>query len=92
VISFDRFCDRDDMQRYVNFLCDTLDAHGVPVINRQPSCIGPVDPRREENVKGALQEAARDSYIAGKKALDAGRVDPAWKCAPQLICVVLPGK
>ncbi|RSH92939.1 hypothetical protein EHS25_008385 [Saitozyma podzolica] len=92
VISFDRYTDRGTMQSYVTYLCDTLIAHGVPVVNRQPSCIGPVDPRKEENVKGALQEAARDSYIAGKKAVDAGRLNPAWKCAPQLICVVLPGK
>lgn len=79
IISFDRFLDQKDMQRYITYLCQTLRQHGVPIENDTPECFGPIDPRPEGNVESALQQAARSAFRAGK-------------CAPQLICVVLPGR
>ncbi|WVQ97314.1 hypothetical protein IAU59_004425 [Kwoniella sp. CBS 9459] len=79
VVSFDRYTGRDEMQRYVTYLCDTLKNHGVNVANSTPVCIPPRDPRQVENVLGGLKEAARAAYMAGN-------------CAPQLICCVLPGR
>jgi eukaryotic translation initiation factor 2C len=79
-ISFDKFCDQDNMRRYIHFLCGTLEVHGVPVENKRPECFGPIDPRNPSNIAGALQQAARSAYMSG------------GKCAPQLICIVLPGR
>lgn len=79
-ISFDRFLDQGDMQRYIIYLCQTLHQHGVKIENGRPGYFGPVDPRPDGNVEGALQQAARSAYKAG------GGI------APQLICIVLPGR
>ncbi|EIW72602.1 hypothetical protein TREMEDRAFT_12051, partial [Tremella mesenterica DSM 1558] len=78
-ISFDKFLDEDPMRRYIQYLIDVLEAHGVEVENRHPPCIGPINPFNEARRLEALQEAARDAYRAGKRN-------------PQLICVILPGK
>ena len=78
-ISFDRWCDEDDMRRYCAFLVGFLQRFGVDVPNKNPVCIGPVDPRQPENVVEALKRASKAAYTAGK-------------CAPQLICIVLPGR
>ena len=67
------------MHRYISYLCQTLKQHGVPIENERPECFGPIDPRSEGNVEGALKQAARSAYHAGK-------------CPPQLICIVLPGR
>lgn len=67
------------MKRYVTYMIDVLRAHGVVVDNARPKCIGPIDPRQPDAIKGALQHAAREAYMAGK-------------CSPQLICIVLPGR
>ncbi|OCF55470.1 hypothetical protein L486_06954 [Kwoniella mangroviensis CBS 10435] len=79
VISFDKWTEEDEMHRYITYLCETLTAHGVDVRNRQPDCIGPIDPRGNDAVSNALQQAARAAYRVGR-------------CAPQLICCVLPGR
>ena len=79
VISFERFCDSDDMKRYITYMCEVLTAHGVVVENRQPATFGPVDPRGPGVILNSLQSAARASYKAGR-------------CAPQLICIILPGR
>ncbi|WVW82289.1 hypothetical protein I302_104295 [Kwoniella bestiolae CBS 10118] len=79
VISFDRWTEQDEMHRYITFLCQVLQSHGVEVVNTQPECIGPIDPRGNDAVANALQQAARAAYRAGK-------------CAPQLICCILPGR
>ena len=79
-ISFDRYLDQDDMKGYIDYLCQTLHQHGVPIENGRPECFGPIDPRPDGNVEGAMQQAARAAYKAG------GNI------APQLICIVLPGR
>lgn len=79
IISFDGFTDDDEMKRYVAYMVEVLRAHGVEVANAKPKCIGPIDPRKPEAIKEALQLAAREAYMAGK-------------CSPQLICAVLPGR
>lgn len=61
------------------YLMQTLERHGVKIENKQPGLIGPVDPTKEQNVKSALQSAARAAYQAGQ-------------CAPQLIFIILPGR
>lgn len=61
------------------YLMQTLERHGVKIENKQPTLIGPVDPTKEQNVKSALQSAARAAYQAGQ-------------CAPQLIFIILPGR
>jgi len=68
------------MKRYFMYLCDTLLAHGVPVGNRRPALIPPVDPRNSAHLTAAIQDAARQAYIHGDKG------------SPQLICCVLPGR
>ena len=68
------------MKRYIGYLCDTLIAHGVPVGNRFPALIPPVDPRAPANLIAAIQDAARQAYMGGDKG------------SPQLICCVLPGR
>ncbi|WRT64136.1 uncharacterized protein IL334_001065 [Kwoniella shivajii] len=79
VISFDKYIDQDEMHRYITYLCSVLRAHGVEVENSRPMCIGPIDPRGDSAIPHALQEAARAAYRSGK-------------CAPQLICCILPGR
>jgi eukaryotic translation initiation factor 2C len=79
VISFDKYTNVDEMKRYVIYLMQTLERHGVKIDNKQPTLIGPVDPTREQNVKSALQSAARAAFQAGQ-------------CAPQLIFIILPGR
>ncbi|WWD17893.1 hypothetical protein CI109_102338 [Kwoniella shandongensis] len=79
VISFDRYTEADEMQRYITYLCQVLSAHGVQVANRQPECIGPINPTKKGAITNALQLGARAAYMAGK-------------CPPQLICCVLPGR
>jgi hypothetical protein len=79
VISFDRFCDTSDMQRWVNFLCGRLERFGLNVGNRQPALIPPCDPRNPENLIGSLQRAARAAFMVDKNT-------------PQLILIILPGK
>ncbi|OCF39530.1 hypothetical protein I317_06689 [Kwoniella heveanensis CBS 569] len=79
VVSFDKYTGVDEMRRYIGYLCQTLRNHGVVVANRTPECIAPRDPRQEGNILAALKEAGRAAYMAGK-------------CAPQLICCVLPGR
>ena len=61
------------------YLMQTLERHGVKIENKQPTLIGPVDPTKEQNVKSALQSAARAAYQAGQSA-------------PQLIFIILPGR
>jgi eukaryotic translation initiation factor 2C len=67
------------MKRYITYLMQTLEKHGVTIENRQPTLIGPVDPTKEQNVRSAIQSAARAAYQAGK-------------CTPQLIFIILPGR
>lgn len=67
------------MKRYISYLMSTLQTHGVVVENKTPSLVGPINPMQPGAVKRALQTAARAAYMAGK-------------IAPQLICVVLPGR
>ena len=67
------------MKRYVMYLMQTLEKHGVKIDNKQPTLIGPVDPTQERNVKSALQSGARAAFQAGQ-------------CAPQLIFIILPGR
>lgn len=67
------------MRRYVIYLCGVLKSHGVVVDNPEPALLGPVDPQQPGVMQHYLQAAARKSYIAGK-------------CAPQLICIILPGR
>ncbi|WVQ85375.1 hypothetical protein IAT38_007540 [Cryptococcus sp. DSM 104549] len=80
VISFDRYTDRDEMQRYITYMCQVLEAHGVIVANKKPECLGPIDPRQPGSIKNAMQQGARAAFMAG------GGV------APQLICCILPGR
>lgn len=61
------------------YLMSTLRNHGVVIENQTPALIGPVNPMQPGAVRDALQKAARTAYEAGK-------------IAPQLICVVLPGR
>ncbi|WWC86242.1 uncharacterized protein L201_001115 [Kwoniella dendrophila CBS 6074] len=79
VISFDRWTEQDEMHRYITYLCQVLEAHGVDIATKQPDCFGPVDPRERDAIPKALQRAAQAAYRKGK-------------CAPQLICCVLPGR
>jgi len=67
------------MKRYVVYLMQTLERHGVKIDNKQPTLVGPVDPTKEQNVRSALQSAARAAFQAGQ-------------CAPQLIFIILPGR
>ena len=80
VVSFDKYSDDDAMKRFIDYLCNTMTLHGINVENRFPALIPPVDPRGENNIKRSLQQAARAAFQAGGKV------------APQLICVILPGK
>lgn len=79
IISFDKWFDRDDMERYVEFLCRFLRNLGVTVENQRPPIIPPVDPRMPENIVNGLKEAARAAYMVNKQT-------------PQLILCVLPGR
>lgn len=79
VVSFERFCEVEDMQRYITTMIRHLRDHGVNVKNAQPECLGPVNPTKAGNVLGALQQAARAAYMVEK-------------ASPQLIVCVLPGK
>nr|XP_018267308.1 uncharacterized protein I303_01293 [Kwoniella dejecticola CBS 10117]OBR89466.1 hypothetical protein I303_01293 [Kwoniella dejecticola CBS 10117] len=79
VVSFEKYTEQDEMHRYIHYLVNVLQAHGVQVITKQPDCIGPIDPRGPRAIPNALQQAARAAYMVGK-------------CAPQLICCILPGR
>ncbi|WWC66253.1 uncharacterized protein I206_100154 [Kwoniella pini CBS 10737] len=79
VVSFDRYTEQDEMHRYITFMVESLTAHGVLVHTKHPECIGPIDPRGARAIPNALQQAARAAYMVGK-------------CAPQLICCILPGR
>ncbi|KAK4686283.1 eukaryotic translation initiation factor 2C, partial [Tremellales sp. Uapishka_1] len=80
VISFDRYCDADDMQRYIVYLCRTLISLGVQVANKEPECLGPFNPTVESNIVEALSKGAKSAYMKGGKMY------------PQLIVVILPGR
>lgn len=73
------------MKRYGIYMMDTLEKHGVHVVNRAPELVEPVDPRQPTNVLDSLRKAARAAYRAGKRYGAEGM-------NPQLICVVLPGR
>jgi hypothetical protein len=79
VVSFDRFTDVDEMKRYMVYLMGTLESHGVKIANKAPTLVGPINPLKEQDVRAALQTAARAAFKAGG-------------CAPQLIFVILPGR
>lgn len=79
VVSFDRYCDVQDMQRWITYLCTALGRLGVEVANKNPPIIPPADPRQHSNLLGSMQAAARDAFqVSGE--------------TPQLIVVILPGK
>jgi hypothetical protein len=73
------------MKRYGMFLIETLETHGVRVINTTPALIPPQDPRKPGQIKESLSVAAKQAYLAGRKHGVVG-------LNPQLICVVLPGR
>lgn len=79
VISFDRYCDIDSMERWITFLVRRLEQLGVKVANPRPKLIAPVDPRIPGKITQQLQFAAREAFMVDKEA-------------PQLICAILPGK
>lgn len=79
VVSFDRYCDVADMQRWIEYLCGTLRRFGVQIENERPPIIPPADPRQHANLLGSLQSAARDAFMVSGET-------------PQLIVVILPGK
>jgi eukaryotic translation initiation factor 2C len=67
------------MKRYMVYLMGTLESHGVKIANKAPTLVGPINPLKEQDVRAALQTAARAAFKAGG-------------CAPQLIFVILPGR
>lgn len=79
VVSFDKFTDHREMERYIVFMIKTLVKHGVKVEQTTPALLGPIDPRRPGAVQEAMREAAGKAYRLGN-------------CAPQLIFVILPGR
>lgn len=79
VVSFDRYCDTDSMQRWITFLVRRLQQLGVKVVNPRPALIPPVDPRIPGSITKQLQLAARAAYSVDQQG-------------PQLICAILPGK
>lgn len=69
------------MKRYFMYMIDTLRNHGVKIENDRPTLVGPINPLIPGAVKDGLKLAARGAYMGG-----------GGQCAPQLICVVLPGR
>lgn len=79
VVSFDRYCDTADMQRWVTYLCGHLSRLGVDVKNTRPPIIPPSDPRQHGNLLRSMQEAAMKAFMVSQET-------------PQLILIILPGR